>query len=182
MRGKINHELIIETSLKILANKSPKELTIKELATNLNIKSASLYKHFRNLEALHDMLAQYSLAQLLNHLEQVLGKLAGKKAINVLMREYRIFALKYPSLYEYTQNTSFWSSETTRQISVQIVELMYSIVSDYEEEEHRVHIIRYIRSFVAGFVHLELNNGFDMDFDTEQSFVLGIERVLESFD
>lgn len=179
MRGKINKELIIQESLNILNDKSPEELTIKELASRLNIKSSSLYKHFRNLDALHDMLSNYSLKQLLNHLDNSVKRLNGVEALCTLLKGYREFALKYPSLYEYTQNTSYWISEETKECSNQIVELIGSFIINYEDESFKINVIRYLRSYVTGFVHLELNNGFGMNQDVNHSFMFGLEESLK---
>lgn len=179
MRGKINKDRIIEESLNILNEKSPEELTIKELATRLDIKSSSLYKHFRNLEALHDLLTTYSLRQLLNHLNQSIQSLEGREALRNLFIAYRAFALQYPSLYEYTQNTSYWLSDESMAISNQIVELIESLLTNDKDTSDKIEAIRFFRSYVTGFVHLELHDGFGLDQAVDQSFLFGLEKSLE---
>ncbi|TDM07501.1 TetR/AcrR family transcriptional regulator [Macrococcus lamae] len=181
MRGKINQDKIIAASLKILAHQSPKDLSLKELASELDIKSPSLYKHFRNLDELHDILSQYSLEKLYDSLSRSIEHLEGSIALTALMTEYRKFATENPSIYEYTQNTGYWISEETYAESEKVVQLMYSLVEDIKSEEQKVHLIRLVRSYVAGFISLEQNKGFEMAVDVEQSFNIGVKLIVESF-
>lgn len=179
MRGKVTNDLIIETTLKILNEKSPEQLELKELAQLLNIKSPSLYKHISNLAHLHDLMAQYSLNKLLNVIEDAHQFDSLDENLKSVLIAYRNFALEFPSLYEYTQNTNHWQSDETRQLSDKIVNHFNNVLGG-SHNELEVHKIRMIRSFLTGFIHLELNNGFSMDESVESSFLYGINNIIQS--
>lgn len=177
-RGKITNDLIIETTLKILNEKSPAQLELKELAQLLNIKSPSLYKHISNLAHLHDLMAQYSLNMLLNVIEDAHQFDKSDDNLKSILIAYRSFAKESPSLYEYAQNTNYWQSDETRQLSDKIVNHFNNLMGGFHNEVE-VHKIRMIRSFLTGFIHLELNNGFSMDESVESSFLCGINNIIQ---
>lgn len=178
MRGKITNDLIIETTLKILNEKSPAQLELKELARLLNIKSPSLYKHISNLAHLHDLMTQYSLNMLLNVIEDAHQFDKSDDNLKSILIAYRSFAKESPSLYEYAQNTNYWQSDETRQLSDKIVNHFNNLMGG-SHNEVEVHKIRMIRSFLTGFIHLELNNSFSMDESVESSFLCGINNIIQ---
>lgn len=178
MRGKITNDLIIETTLKILNEKSPAQLELKELARVLNIKSPSLYKHISNLAHLHDLMAQYSLNMLLNVIEDAHQFDKSDDNLKSILIAYRSFAKESPSLYEYAQNTNYWQSDETRQLSDKNVNHFNNLMGG-SHNEVEVHKIRMIRSFLTGFIHLELNNSFSMDESVESSFLCGINNIIQ---
>ncbi|WP_414051406.1 TetR/AcrR family transcriptional regulator [Macrococcus animalis] len=179
MRGKITNDLIIETTLKILNEKTPGQVELKELAELLNIKSPSLYKHISNLAHLHDLMAQYSLKTLFNILKNADQFESLDENLKSVLIAYRNFALEFPSLYEYTQNTNYWQSDETRKLSDKIVN-QFNLLMGGSDNEVEVHKIRMIRSFLTGFIHLELNNGFSMDESVEASFLYGINNIMKT--
>lgn len=178
MRGKINKERILEASLEILENKSPSELTLKELAEKLNIKSPSLYKHFENIDTLHDWLAEYSLTLLYDVIETSIKGDTTREKIETLMISCRQFVLQNLNLYEYIQNTSYWKSKSTYSISDKITSQLSSVI-ELENKDETVHFIRYLRSYLTGFIDLEIKSGFGMSVDLEESFLYGISKILD---
>ncbi|MFD9207839.1 TetR/AcrR family transcriptional regulator [Streptomyces sioyaensis] len=83
----------------LLEERGRNELTMRALAERLAIRAPSLYKHFRNKEAVEAALVEDGLAEMGAALHAALSKASTPDRIPVLLAAYRRHALAHPGLY-----------------------------------------------------------------------------------
>ncbi|WP_308295127.1 TetR/AcrR family transcriptional regulator [Streptomyces sp. NK08204] len=83
----------------LLEERGRDELTMRALAERLGIRAPSLYKHFRNKEAVEAALVEDALAEMGAALHAALGEVPAAGRVPALLAAYRRFALAHPGLY-----------------------------------------------------------------------------------
>ncbi|MFD2829682.1 TetR/AcrR family transcriptional regulator [Corticicoccus populi] len=183
MKKGINSDSIINAALNIIDNEGIEQLSIKKIADFLNIKPPSLYNHIQSLNQIIDLCAMESLAILLKEIEDVLNN--SERKISILYEiacAYRYFAHKYPGRYKLTQSPEYWHSRETHSKADNIIIRMLQEFSDSNiSKESKIHFLRIFRSYLHGFITLELNQSFQLEQDIDESFQQGIHLFTENF-
>ncbi|MGX7131237.1 TetR/AcrR family transcriptional regulator [Enterococcus songbeiensis] len=181
MGKKITTDKILITAIDLINQRGVDQLTLKEVAATLGIKPPSLYNHFANLEALIDSIALKSMTELYDLLVTDMIGLAGVEALEKIAFTYRNYARTHPGQYEAIQRVSLWKSTKTIELSEKLVRLFEKIVQNYLPfETEQIHYIRTFRSYLHGFILLELDGSFGMEQDIEESFKYGVNQLLKS--
>ncbi|MCM1271918.1 MAG: TetR/AcrR family transcriptional regulator [Ruminococcus flavefaciens] len=157
MKNGLKREKIIETAAKVADEKGFGNVTMKELADELGIKSPSLYKHFSGgLDELNKELMLYGWQLLDSEITKaVIGK-AKDDAVITLCYAYRRFVSEHRGLYEAMQWYNMYLSDEHLQASEGAVDVMFRALSSYSlTEEQKVHSVRMIRAFLQGFSTIE---------------------------
>ncbi|MDE6020038.1 MAG: TetR/AcrR family transcriptional regulator, partial [Ruminococcus sp.] len=104
MKNRSKRETIIETAAAMADEKGFANITMKELADELGIKSPSLYKHFSGgLDELNKELMLYGWRSLDSEITKaVIGK-AKDDSVIALCNAYRRFVSEHKGLYEAMQ-------------------------------------------------------------------------------
>ncbi|MFD1414073.1 TetR/AcrR family transcriptional regulator [Oceanobacillus jeddahense] len=183
MKKKITKEIITDAAMELLDEKGIEGVTIKNTAIKLAIKPPSLYNHIANLEDLLDMTARKSMKNLYEKLMLASIGLEKKEALWGIAYEYRSFAKNYPGQYQLTQKVKLWKSDETKQIPEQILGIFSKILQKYAlSEDETIHFIRTLRSYLHGFILLEMEEAFGLPQELEKSFTLGVNVILTELD
>lgn len=175
MKTKITRELILNTAISLGDQKGLKNLTLKDIANALHIKTPSLYNHIKGLDDVYNMFAYHGLQLLKNDLLNSAIGLSGYDALVAMAHAYRDFAMKSPSLYESTQWIDIWKEEETQTAAQDIVDIISKVISVFQlSEDENIHFIRVLRAYLHGFSSLDVNHSFGMDINIQESFDYGL--------
>ncbi|MEV4329470.1 TetR/AcrR family transcriptional regulator [Streptomyces sp. NPDC049597] len=90
---------IVAAARELLEERGRDELTMRALAERLGIRAPSLYKHFRNKEAVEAALVEDGLAEMGAALHAALREAERAERVPALLAAYRRHALARPGLY-----------------------------------------------------------------------------------
>ena len=176
----MKNEAIIETAVRIADEKGFADLTLKELANELGIKSPSLYKHCSGgLDELNKELMLYGWRQIDREITKaVIGK-AKDDAVIALCYAYRDFVCKHKGLYEAMQWYNMYLSDEHLQASAGAVDVMFRALSSYRfKEEQKVHTVRMLRAFLQGFCTIESHGGYGNPVPLNDTFDFSLHTIL----
>jgi len=173
---KISQEKIIDTAVKIADEKGLPNLTLREIAADLQIKTPSLYNHIQSLDEVYDLIAQRGLRRLTEEVTDAALGPSGKSALYAMARTYRTFASQNPSLYVSTQWVSAWQSAATKQTADRLIQVFIKVLQPFGfSHEKNIQLIRVLRSYLHGFALLH----FEMNIDVDASFEYGLSLLIE---
>lgn len=172
------------TILQMAANMADEEgltcVTLKEVANRLGIRPPSLYNHVKGLDDLRHSLMLYGWKQLENEITvSAIGK-SGDEAVKSMCKAYVNYATKHPGVFDAMQWYNQYNTEESMQATEGLVSIIFQILSSYKlSEEHMVHIVRLLRSFLQGFASIINNGGFGNPLSLQESFDLSINILLK---
>ncbi|VDG31102.1 Transcriptional regulator [Lactobacillus paracasei ATCC 334] [Lactiplantibacillus mudanjiangensis] len=180
MTNKVTQDQVVETALTLLDQNGLTNVTLKQVAAQLNIKPPSLYTHIKNLTELRALMAQVALTNLNTQLTQAVIGLSGRSAIQAAAMAYRDFFQRHPGQAELTQQVTSWANAPVAiATSDQIVGLLTTIVQQAGlAVPNDINYVRALRSFLYGFSTLERQNGFQLDESMDASFKFGLNLLL----
>jgi AcrR family transcriptional regulator len=191
MKNEVTDDLIAQTAGRIADQVGLENLSLKEVAEKLEIRSPSLIFHVKSLNGLKNLLGKYTTRLLVAELmEAGFGK-SGLDAIAALGDAAAKFAFAHPGMYESTQWKNIYyvpADEEEPDFSEfqQITNLFFRLFKGSSLEEMEVsHIIRGFRCLIHGFATIAGHKGFGHPSDAAESFdyclalyLAGVERKL----
>ncbi|KHE67583.1 TetR/AcrR family transcriptional regulator [Halobacillus sp. BBL2006] len=175
-RAGLNQDIIVKKALEIADFQGVDSVTMATLAKELNIKSPSLYNHFKGLPLLKESLAIEALKLLHQYLKAATNsKKNGAESIKSIAKAYLQFAEKHPGIYETTLSAPDPIKKDVQQAGESIVNLIRDALEVYAlSEKEMIHAIRGLRSILHGFVDLNQRGGFRLSIPIEdsQSYIL----------
>ncbi|NRD77911.1 WHG domain-containing protein [Bacillus sp. BRMEA1] len=180
-RPKIGLELttILEAAGSIADQQGIQEVTLANLAKNLNIRPPSLYNHFDGLPGLRKQLAIYGLGLLSTELTESVIGVSGTEAVVSLSKAYIAFARKHPGIYEAALFAPAPEDLDVQQAGKKIVDLTIRVLQAFQlNGDQAIHAVRGLRSILHGFAALEQRGGFKMSLDIDESLNITIKAFL----
>lgn len=154
-----------------LADQAGEEVTMAALATNLGVRTPSLYNHVAGQEALRRELALLALRELQSTLTRAAVAKTADEALLAVSHAYRGFARSHPGIYPLTLQPPDPEDAETSAVAAEIVDLLSTVVASYGlTDDDSIHAIRGLRSLLHGFVTLEAAGGFGIPLDLDESF------------
>ncbi len=171
---------LVRATAQLADEQGLREVTLANVAKQLNMRSPSLYNHIDGLSGLRNELAVYGLEQLYLRLEAASQSLPpGKEAILALALAYVSYARSHPGVYEATLQAPDPGNSRLQEWSERLVLLVLKLLAPYQlEETAAIHAVRGMRSLMHGFVALKQAGGFGLPIDTDASFRTIIEVYL----
>ncbi|MCB0179902.1 MAG: WHG domain-containing protein [Anaerolineae bacterium] len=169
---RLTPELVIETAARLANERGDvSQITLTNLAAELNIRVPSLYNHVKGLEGLQRDLTVWGLQQLLAITrEAVLGKV-GRDALLAVAHAYRAFAHAQPGVYSLVLKAPPPEDAQLTALSNELLMILQLVLASYHlEGEDTLHAIRGFRSVLHGFVSLETSGAFELPLDRDESF------------
>jgi len=175
------HSDVIAAAAKFADKEGIERLNLRDVAEQLGVRSPSLYHHVDGLTGLRRDLALYAAVQLRDFLLASIQSQDSQHALFELARAYRDFAERHPGMLAATfpaprpgQDDELYDALAG------VVNVFVEILAKVGiEGDNAIHAIRNLRSFLHGFVDLELRGGFGMPQNLEQSFELGLSIMID---
>lgn len=180
MKAGLDKKTIIEAAANIADEKGIKNVTLKVLASELGIKSPSLYKHFNGgLDELNKELMLYGWRSLESEIiRAAIGK-SKDDAIIAVCYAYRNFVSKHKGLFEAMQWYNMYQSEEHRQATQGTIDILFQVLEAYGlTEAQKVHCVRMLRSFLQGFSAIESHGGFGNPAPLDETFDFALKTIL----
>ncbi|MNO19984.1 Bacterial regulatory protein, tetR family [compost metagenome] len=179
-RAGIDSHLILKAVIEIADQQGANAVTISSVAKELGIRPPSLYNHVSGLDELKKMLALYALDQLYHCISDAVEGKEGETAIRDFAVSYISYAREHPGLYEAAQFAPSAEDREVSEASHRIVGLVLKLLQSYHlPEEQALHTVRGIRSLVHGFAALELQGGFRIPLDLQDSLEYNLNLIFK---
>ena len=180
-RAGLSKEAVVEAAASLADEKGLEAVTLSGLASELGIRTPSLYNHVAGLGGLRRELALMGVRELGQRLSRAAAGKAADEGIFGLAQAYRGLVKERPGLYAATVRSyrhSHPDDPELAQAEGQAFEPVLSVLASYGlSGEEAVHAARGLRSVAHGFATLEVAGGFGIALDPDESFV----RLLEAF-
>ena len=180
MRAGIKPEIVISAAADIADRSGWEQITLANVASQLGIRTPSLYNHVEGLPDLRQKLAVYAVRQLRDQLNDAAIGHSGKQALIEVAIAYVEFVRLHPGLYEAINRVIAPKPPEFEQAAEQILTLFFRLMKPLGlPEEEAVHAIRGLRSMVHGFASLEAMGGFQMKEDLMVSLSKSITYYMD---
>lgn len=147
---------IIAAAIKMIESEGLHNFSLRELASRLRIKAASLYNHIQNMDELYTEVGYYAISELKR---AQLGAIAGKRrgeAVEALADAYHRFGKERPEIYKVILSLPMVKNDALQAAAGDIVEPIMTAIGDYNlDEEQKMHLQRVLRSIMHGFISQE---------------------------
>lgn len=146
-------------------------LTLADLATQLGVRSPSLYKHLDGLPDLQRRLALAGLEELRGALDQEGAGGSAAARLRLLGHAYRQFARQRPGLYAATLRAPSEDEPDVAKAAGDLTKIVLRFLKSFGlPDKDLVHAARSVRSSLHGFVALEAVGGFGLPQSVDASF------------
>src|ERR671916_238881 len=180
-RAGLGREVVVEAAASLADEKGLEAVTLSGLASELGIRTPSLYNHVAGLGGLRRELALMGVHELGQRLSRAAAGKAADEGIFGLAQAYRGFVKERPGLYAATVRSyrlSHPDDPELAQAEGRAFEPVLAVLASYGlSGEEALHAARGLRSVAHGFATLEVAGGFGIALDPEESFV----RLLRAF-
>lgn len=180
MKAGLNKKAIIEAAANMADERGIANVTLKVLATELGIKSPSLYKHFSGgFDELSKELMLYGWRSLESEITKAAIGKAKDDAIIAICYTYRNFVSRHKGLFEAMQWYNMYQSEEHLQATEGTVSVLFQVLEAYGlTEEQKVHIVRMLRGFLQGFSSIESHGGYGNPTPLNDTFDFALKTML----
>ena len=179
-RAGLDAEAVVGSAAAIADRDGLSQLTLAKLAHQLGVRPPSLYAHIEGLRDLRGRIAARGARELATVLDRAAAGVAGAQALHAIAHAYRAYALRHPGVYSALQQPQAGDEAFAAPVAVVVAALGgYGL-----EGDEALHGVRVVRAALHGFVMLELNGGFGLPLDLDDSFarlVSTLDRGLRGF-
>ena len=181
-RAGLTAEQVIETAAYLADREGLDEVSIRALATALNVKPPSLYNHVRGLDDLHRALALRGHALLADRLRRATVAKSGKEALYAVAHAYRNFAKDNPGVYTATLRSVEDEDDELKAAGHEVLSILERVLESLGlSGDDALHAVRALRAAAGGFAELELRGAFGMPLDTGESFARLLHLLADGF-
>ena len=178
----LNLDVVVKAAAELIEQQGRDAFSMRLLAEQLGIKTASLYNHVDNMEMLLAEVCRYGL-RLQNEMEmQAMEGRYGEDAVRQLADTYRNFAKKHRELYWLIMAMSAKDKRVRDDAAVLFTDPLKKMLEDFHlKEEESIHYRRLFRAIVHGFVSQE-EQGFFSHYPAavDDSFHFAVQCYIES--
>ena len=161
-----------------------KAATLTAVATEIGIKTPSLYNHVNGLAGLKRLLAIHGAEMLLDVFKKAVGDREGAEALRAIARADRDFATVHPGLFEsFLPAPRPGEDDELYDAMAQPVYLIAGILLNMGiPQEEAIHLIRAMWALLHGFLDLEAKGGFGMPVGIDASFDAAVELIISGIE
>ncbi|GHF42161.1 TetR family transcriptional regulator [Streptomyces mashuensis] len=163
---------IVAAARDLLEERGRDELTMRALAERLGIRAPSLYKHFRNKEAVEAALVEDALADMGTALHTALAGASPTDRVPVLLAAYRRHALAHPALYRLATTGPLPRAALPERLEEWAGSPFFLATED-------PHLAQALWSYAHGMVVLELDDRFPGGSDLDLTWQAGARAFTE---
>ncbi len=180
----LSREVLIDAAVNVIERYGRNNFSMKLVADELGVKTASLYNHVKNMSELLAGVCNYALRLQRDTEMQAIKDLNRGQAVYALAEAYRNFAKEHRELYWLVMNVAASDNHVLDEAATRITEPIVKMLADYDiEDDDKIHFRRFFRSIVHGYVS-EMDAGFFSHYpaDTDKSFHFAIKCFSDSLD
>lgn len=170
-RTELSRDAIGDAAVGILETDGLDAVTGTRIATELGVTQPALYRHVDGMDDVWRELGLRGRDALAIALADAAVGRSGDEAVVAVAHAWRRFALDNPDLYAATDRLPCGGDDELEAAVEKVVDLLAMALRGYDlEPGAAIDAARLLRSFLHGFVHLELGDGHPHANETEASF------------
>jgi len=156
----ITKEIICKAATELIIEKGYDRFSLRELASKLDVKPASLYSHVKNVREISVAVGENAARRLSEVLEQAIDREDADEAFIAFAHAYRNFAHGNPELYRAIMALPGASETELKEEEQKTIRPLKMLVERYvSSETDSIQYQRFLRSALHGFIMLE-SEGF----------------------
>jgi AcrR family transcriptional regulator len=164
---------VVEEAARIADDEGLSKVTLARVASALGVRAPSLYNHVDGRADLLALLALRSVDELADALRDAAVGRAGADALRAIGHAYRGYAHAHPGRYASTVWAPAPGDEQLAAAGARAIGTLAAVLAGWGfDGEEALHRVRVIRASLHGFVELEVEGGFGLPLDLDQSFEL----------
>ncbi|WP_427814572.1 TetR/AcrR family transcriptional regulator (plasmid) [Enterococcus sp. 22-H-5-01] len=176
----LSKEKIISLYIQLAQEIGLNKVSFPRIAEKLEVKTPSLYNHFKNLDDLKIQTAIY-LHQELNELlmQELVGKSNGQALFQYALT-YRAFSKEFFAVYELLNTIPLMQDTKLNEVGAKNNQILTKILTSFDLSEEKMIVkSRSFRSMLHGYITLNQLGYFQNPrMDDDQSFNLMIEEFI----
>jgi AcrR family transcriptional regulator len=170
-RRGLDRDRVVEAAATIADAGGLDAVTLARVASELGVRSPSLYNHVAGREGLVRAIAVRATRELGVALRRAATGKAGAGAVAAVADAHRAYALAHPGRYAATVRAPAAGDAEHEAAAAEVVDVLLAVAGSMGlEGDDRVHAVRALRSAVHGFAALEAGGGFAIPVDPDASF------------
>ena len=171
---------VIAAAAELANEKGLDELSLKDLANRLEIRSPSLYNHISGLDELKREIMLYGWEQLGDEMLKAAEEHCGYDAIKAMCRAFYRYAAENKGVFGAMLWYNKYADEDSMNATVAMFSQLYKTLGEVGiSREMAEHLIRTLRGFLEGFSLLVNNGAFGHLADVNESFELSLDVLVE---
>lgn len=171
---------VIERAAVLANEKGLDNVTLKELADSLEIRSPSLYNHISGLPELKREIMLYGWKQAEERILQAAEGINGYEAVRAMCRAFYRYASENKGVFSAMLWYNKYADEGSMEATSGLFSRLYKIMEDMGiSREKTEHLIRTLRGFLEGFALLVNNGAFGHPADIDESFEVSLDVLIE---
>ena len=176
----LDKESVIAAAAELANEKGLDELSLKDLANRLEIRSPSLYNHISGLDELKREIMLYGWEQLGDEMLKAAEEHCGYDAIKAMCRAFYRYAAENKGVFGAMLWYNKYADEDSMNATVAMFSQLYKTLGEVGiSREISEHLIRTLRGFLEGFSLLVNNGAFGHLADVNESFELSLDVLGE---
>jgi AcrR family transcriptional regulator len=174
-RGKL-----VDRAARIADSDGLEALTLARLAREFGVRPPSLFDHIDGRPGLIRALRVRSFEEQTELLRTAASGRSQEEAVRAIAGAYRQFAKVHPGLYRVTVPTFVGDSPEVSTAAQALLTAFLDTLRGYGiEGEEGIHAARFARATLHGFLLLELDLGFGLDPNVDESFARAVDGICE---
>jgi AcrR family transcriptional regulator len=170
-RAGLDREAVVDAAARLADAEGLDAVTLARVASELGVRSPSLYVHVDGLGDLRQRLGVRGARALADELRTAAAGRAGREALEAIAHAYRDYALRHPGSYEALQLPTAFGGDEGNDAAADVVGAVLAMLRGYRlEGDEAIHAVRIIRSSLHGFVTLERAGGFQIPLELDETF------------
>ena len=176
----LDKNAVIERAALLANEKGLDNVTLKELADSLEIRSPSLYNHISGLEELKREIMLYGWKKADERILCAAENCSDYEAVKAMCRAFYSYATENKGIFSamlwYNKYADTGSMEATSGLFSRLYMIMENMGISRNITEH---LIRTLRGFLEGFALLVNNGAFGHPADIDESFEMSLDVLIE---
>ena len=178
-KNNINDELIIETSARISNKVGLDNLSLKNIAEELDIKSPSLYNHVSSLDEIKQRLMICGWKKVEEKIIDSAVGVSGYEALKNMCNAFYDYAINNKGVFTAMLWYNKYESDDLDNATNRLFNIIFKVMRPLNISDENInHIIRTLRGFLEGFSLLVNNNAFGNPASIKESFDLSLEVII----
>lgn len=176
----LDKNAVIASAAALANEKGLDNVTLKELADSLEIRSPSLYNHILGLNELKREIMLYGWKQAEESILQAADGINGYEAVRAMCRAFYRYASENKGVFSAMLWYNKYADEGSMEATSGLFSRLYNIMEDMGiSREKTEHLIRTLRGFLEGFALLVNNGAFGHPADIDESFEVSLDVLIE---
>jgi AcrR family transcriptional regulator len=170
---------VVDEAARIADAEGLDEVTLARVASALGVRAPSLYNHVEGRGGLIRLLAIRSIDELADALRDAAVGRAGADALRSIAHAYRAYALGHPGRYAATVLAPSPGDEQLAAAGGRAVGVLVAVLAGWDfKGDEALHRVRVIRAGLHGFVAIEMQGGFGLPLELDESFELLLATLI----